>query len=104
MSKSIRNPSDGIMDELAAMRKEINVLKGTPTQSGFVQRFQAVRTKAGTPSDADYTAVTMPPIGAIVIDVGEQDLGAHRRRDVAGGGRCLAHTLGHVIDIRCHMT
>ena len=68
MSRAIPNPESGLIAELKALRAELNVLKGTPAQSSFNQRFQAVRTKAGTPSDADYTAVTMPPVGAIVID------------------------------------
>ena len=67
MTASIAPPENAILAELKLLRAQVNTLRSAP-YSYQDQRYQRIRTKAVTPSDADYTAATMPPIGATVID------------------------------------
>lgn len=55
-------------DELArSLKKPANDVYSLQRAQGS-GRPRPVRVKAGIPSDADYTTLTMPPIGTIVYD------------------------------------
>ena len=68
MSKTTLDPEMGVINMIVALRREVDALKRVAGVGAADTRFQRTRTKAGTPSDADYNTFTMPPLGAIVID------------------------------------
>lgn len=77
MSKAVDAPSDAYLAIIADLQARVAVLERTSsgTQSIGSIAFRPGR-KAGTPSDADYPAAALPPIGWIVIDTSGSKLWA----------------------------
>lgn len=69
MSKTITNPNDDLLRLIVSLKARVELLERAPTgRNSIGVQYLLPNKKAGTPSDADYPASAIPPIGTIVYD------------------------------------
>ncbi len=86
MGQYVRPVEETLQRKIADLERRIAALERVPSGRNSIGiEFIRPAVKAGTPSDADYTAETMPPIGSDVTDTSANRIW---RRTAVGTWRC----------------